>query len=90
MPPQAPPALRLHGRSLKAGLLMDLGRYEEAEALLEAKEEGDLEAQARFHATRLRLLMETGRLEEALAEGEAAYRETPHPWLAAASSPPGP
>ncbi len=63
---------------------MDLGRYEEAEALLEAKEEGDLEAQARFHATRLRLLMETGRLEEALAEGEAAYRETPHPWLAAA------
>ncbi len=83
-PSNAPPALRLHGRSLKAGLLMDLGRYPEAWALLEAGEEGDLEAQARFHATRLRLLLETGRLEEALEEGEAAYRQTPHPWLAAA------
>ncbi|MGC8903969.1 adenylate/guanylate cyclase domain-containing protein [Thermus sp.] len=82
-PPQAPPALRLQGRSLRAGLLMDLGRYPEAEALLAEGGEGDLEAQVRFRATRLRLLMETGRLEEALAEGEAAYREGPHPWLAA-------
>ncbi|SDE61354.1 Adenylate cyclase, class 3 [Thermus arciformis] len=82
-PEGAPPSLRLHGKSLQAGLLMDLGRYPEAEALLKPGE-GDLEAQVRFHATRLRLLLETGRLEAALEEGEAAYRNVPHPWLAAA------
>jgi len=83
-PPQAPPDLKLLERSLRAGLLMDLGRHEEAEACLGEAGEGDLEALARFHSTRLRLLLEMGRLKEALAEGEAAYREAPHPWLAAA------
>ncbi|MCS6867415.1 MAG: adenylate/guanylate cyclase domain-containing protein [Thermus sp.] len=82
--PMVPKALKLHFRSLRAGLLMDLGHYPEAEALLREEGEGDLEAHARFQATRIRFLLETGRLEEALAEGEAAYRETPHPWLAAA------
>ena len=83
-PPQAPPSLKLHARSLRAGLLMDLGRHAEAEALLSEAEEGDLEAVVRHQATRIRLLLETGRLPEALAEGEAAYRKAPHPWLAAA------
>jgi hypothetical protein len=63
---------------------MDLGRHAEAEALLLEAEAGDLEAQVRHQATRIRLLLETGRLQEALAEGEAAYRKAPHPWLAAA------
>jgi class 3 adenylate cyclase/tetratricopeptide (TPR) repeat protein len=83
-PPQAPKSLLLHRRSLEAGLLMDLGRHAEAEALLLEAEAGDLEAQVRHQATRIRLLLETGRLQEALAEGEAAYRKAPHPWLAAA------
>lgn len=89
--PLVPASLRLHGQSLRAGLLMDLGRYLEAESLLPgephpppAYREADLEAKTRYHATRLRLLLETGRLKEALEEGERAYRETPHPWLAAA------
>jgi class 3 adenylate cyclase/tetratricopeptide (TPR) repeat protein len=82
-PPQAPKSLLLHRRSLEAGLLMDLGRHAEAEALLLEAEAGDLEAQVRHQATRIRLLLETGRLQEALAEGEAAYRKAPHPWLAA-------
>lgn len=63
---------------------MDLGRHAEAEALLSEAEEGDLEAVVRHQATRIRFLLETGRLPEALAEGEAAYRKAPHPWLAAA------
>ena len=63
---------------------MDLGRYAEAEALLKEKPPGDLESETRFQATRLRLLLETGRLPEALEEGEAAHRQMPHPWLAAA------
>lgn len=82
--PLVPASLRLHGQSLKAGLLMDLGRYAEAEALLKEKPPGDLESETRFQATRLRLLLETGRLPEALEEGEAAHRQMPHPWLAAA------
>ncbi len=88
--PFVPASLRLHGQSLRAGLLMDLGRYGEAESLLgkphppPAYREADLEARTRYHATRLRLLLETGRLGQALEEGERAYRETPHPWLAAA------
>lgn len=89
--PLVPPTLQLHHRSLRAGLLMDLGRHGEAEALLGPPEAGspgpegvDPEARVRFHATRLRFLLEVGRLEQAVAEGEAAYRETPHPWLAAA------
>lgn len=63
---------------------MDLGRYLEAEALLKEPPPGDLESETRFHATRLRLLLETGRLPQALEEGEAAYAKIPHPWLAAA------
>jgi len=82
--PALPPPLHLHRRSLRAGLLMDLGRYREAETLLAEGGEGDLEAQVRFRATRLRLLLETGHLPQALSEGEAYYREAPHPWLAAA------
>ncbi|TBH21433.1 AAA family ATPase [Thermus thermamylovorans] len=89
--PLVPPALQLHHRSLRAGLLMDLGRYGEAKALLGPPEGGslglegvDLEARVRFHATRLRFLLEVGRLERAVAEGEAIHREVPHPWLAAA------
>ncbi|RTG96355.1 adenylate/guanylate cyclase domain-containing protein [Thermus scotoductus] len=82
--PLVPSPLRLHWQSLKAGLLMDLGRYAEAEALLKEKPPGDLESETRFQATRLRLLLETGRLPEALEEGEAAHRQMPHPWLAAA------
>ncbi|MFN4231685.1 AAA family ATPase [Thermus sp.] len=82
--PLVPAPLRLHRLSLRAGLLMDLGRYEEAEALLALEPEGDLEAQTRYHATRLRLLLETGRLGQALEEGERVYREASHPWLAAA------
>ncbi len=89
--PLVPASLRLHGQSLRAGLLMDLGRYLEAESLLPAEphpppayREADLEARTRYHATRIRLLLETGRLKEALEEGEAAYRQMPHPWLAAA------
>lgn len=89
--PLVPPAFQLHHRSLRAGLLMDLGRHGEAEALLDLVEMGglgfeggDLEARVRFHATRLRFLAEVGRLEQAVAEGEAIYREVPHPWLAAA------
>ncbi|BDG16886.1 adenylate/guanylate cyclase domain-containing protein [Thermus brockianus] len=82
--PALPPSLHLHRQSLRAGLLMDLGRYREAEALLAEGAEGDREAQVRFRVTRLRLLLETGRLPQALAEGEAHYGETPHPWLAAA------
>ncbi|WP_038056139.1 adenylate cyclase [Thermus amyloliquefaciens] len=82
--PQVPAPLRLHWRSLKAGLLMDLGRYAEAEALLQEKPAGDLESETRFHATRVRLFLETGRLPKALEAGEAAYRQEPHPWLAAA------
>jgi class 3 adenylate cyclase len=83
-PLQAPANLKLHGRSLRAGLLMDLGRYGEVEALLSETEEGDLEARVRFQATRIRFLVETGHLQQALEEGEAAYREAPHPWLSAA------
>ncbi|TFU15460.1 AAA family ATPase [Thermus tengchongensis] len=89
--PLVPASLRLHGQSLRAGLLMDLGRYLEAESLLPgephpppAYRKADLEAKTRYHATRLRLLLETGRLGQALEEGERAYREAPHPWLAAA------
>lgn len=82
--PLVPPALKTHLRSLKAGLLMDLGHYPEAEALLQEAEGEDLEAQVRFRSTRLRLLMETGRLKQALAEGEQAFGQAPHPWLAAA------
>ena len=59
-PPQAPKSLLLHRRSLEAGLLMDLGRHAEAEALLLEAEPGDLEAQVRHQATRIRLLLETG------------------------------
>ncbi|WP_229906090.1 AAA family ATPase [Thermus composti] len=81
--PHLPPSLHLHYRSLRASLLMDLGRYEEAEALLAGPAEGDREAHARFHATRLRFLLEQGRLPEALEEGEAYYAQNPHPWLAA-------
>ena len=83
-PPQAPPGLKLHARSLRAGLLMDLGRHAEAEALLSEAEEGDQEALARYRATRIRLFLETGRLPQALEEGEATHREASHPWLSAA------
>ncbi|WP_243030154.1 AAA family ATPase [Thermus altitudinis] len=82
--PLIPASLRLHRQSLRAGLLMDLGRYAEAEALLTEAPPGDLESETRFHATRIRLLLETGRLPQALEEGEAAYHRMPHPWLAAA------
>ncbi|WP_114312127.1 AAA family ATPase [Thermus caldifontis] len=82
--PLVPASLRLHRQSLRAGLLMDLGRYAEAEALLRERPGGDPESETRFHATRIRLFLETGRLAEALEEGEAAYRQMPHPWLAAA------
>ncbi|WP_243094662.1 adenylate/guanylate cyclase domain-containing protein [Thermus thalpophilus] len=82
--PALPPALHLHRQSLLAGLLMDLGHYAEAEALLAQEGKGDLEALTRFRATRIRLLVETGRLPQALVEGEAWYHEAPHPWLAAA------
>ncbi|GLV47491.1 adenylate cyclase [Thermus sp. LT1-2-5] len=82
--PHLPPSLHLHRQSLYAGLLMDLGRYAEAEALLSQEGEGDPEALTRFRVTRIRLLLETGRLPQALTEGEAWYQEAPHPWLAAA------
>ncbi len=82
--PGVPEPLRVHWRSLRAGLLMDLGHYLEAEALLSGSGGEDPEARARFQAARLRLLLETGRLAQALGEGETAHREAPHPWLAAA------
>ena len=40
--------------------------------------------QKAFGAARLRLLLETGRLAQALEEGEGLYAKTPHPWMAAA------
>ena len=82
--PGLPPDPVLEHQSLKAGLLMDLGRHAEAEPLLEGPLPEGLEARARFGATRLRLLLETGRLAQALEEGENLYAKTPHPWMAAA------
>lgn len=82
--PHLPPALKAEVQALRAGLLMDLGRHGEAERLLRTPPPpGEREAWARFQATRLRLLLETGRLHEALALGEESYRQAPHPWLAA-------
>ncbi|WP_413217551.1 AAA family ATPase [Thermus oshimai] len=83
--PHLPPALKAEVEALRAGLLMDLGRHKEAgKSLKTPPPPEEREAWARFQATRLRLLLETGRLHEALALGEAAYRQAPHPWLAAA------
>lgn len=101
--PEAPSSLLLHRRALLAGLFMDLGDYERAQALLEAGREPAEKTAALESAERL----PPKEVQEAEARLEAArirfYLETGqlrralrlietkpsplHPWLAAASLP---
>ena len=85
---QAHPGLATTAWSVRAGLWLDQGRADEAQRALEQAEKHldharTPDERARIHAIRMRFLLETGRLGEALALGEEVYRETPHPWLAA-------
>jgi len=85
---KAHPGLATTAWSVRAGLWLDQGRAGEAAAALEQAEQHldharTPDERARVHAIRMRFLIETGRLQGAVALGEEAYRSEPHPWLAA-------
>lgn len=85
---KAHPGLATTAWSVRAGLWLDQGRPDQAAAALEQAEQHlgharTPDERARIHAIRMRFLIETGRLHEALAVGEEVYEHEPHPWIAA-------
>jgi len=85
---KAHPGVATTAWSVRAGLWLDQGRPLEAEeALKQAEVHMDHarndDERARIHAIRIRFLVETGRLTEALHLGEAVLSELPHPWIGA-------
>ena len=82
------PGLAIASWSVRAGLLLDSGRPNEAAAALRQAElhedhARNLEEWARIHAIRIRFLIETGNLSQAITLGESAFDKHAHPWLAA-------
>ena len=85
---KAHPGLAATAWSVRAGLWLDQGRAGAARAALDQAEQHldharTPDERARIHAIRMRFLIETGRLAEAVNLGEEVYRSEPHPWLAA-------
>jgi class 3 adenylate cyclase len=86
LPVGMPPGVSVSWLALRAGLLMDLGRYGEAfEGLQEAQiyEGAPLDSRARIAATFMRYLIESGQVQEALEYGNRVVSEAPTPWLLA-------
>ncbi|WP_457631128.1 AAA family ATPase [Oceanithermus sp.] len=85
---KAHPGIATIAWSVRGGLWLDQARPDEAGEALEQAEAHlgharNPDEHARFYAIRMRYLVETGRLPEAIELGESAYAERPHPWLAA-------
>jgi len=85
---RAHPGVATIAWSVRAGLWLDQGRPAEAEEALKKAEVNmeharNDEERARIHAIRIRFLVETGRLSQALNLGEAVFSGLPHSWIAA-------
>ena len=84
----AHPGLATTAWSVRAGLWLDQGRSNEAERALKQAElhlehARNANERARIHAIRMRFLIETGKVKDAVQLGEKVFAGLPHPWLAA-------